>query len=79
MDGPGNSSDTVEVVESATDWPDEVSSLEIDNSTNFFPPSRFKINLCVYEAYMGSQGRIWRAFRAFPGRPWRRAEDSFGH
>ena len=26
-----------------------------------------------------SQGRIWRAFRAFPGRPWRRTQDSVGH
>ena len=25
------------------------------------------------------QGRIWRAFRAFPGRPWRRTQDSVGH
>ena len=27
----------------------------------------------------GNQGRIWRAFRAFPGRPWRRTQDSVGH
>ena len=25
------------------------------------------------------QGRIWRAFRALPGRPWRRTQDSVGH
>ena len=25
------------------------------------------------------QGRIWRAFRAFPGKPWRRTQDSVGH
>ena len=25
------------------------------------------------------QGRNWRAFRAFPGRPWRRTQDSVGH
>ena len=25
------------------------------------------------------QGRIWRAFRAFPGRPWHRTQDSVGH
>ena len=25
------------------------------------------------------QGRIRRAFRAFPGRPWRRTQDSVGH
>ena len=25
------------------------------------------------------QGRIWRAFRAFPGRPWRRIQDIVGH
>ena len=25
------------------------------------------------------QGRTGRAFRAFPGRPWRRTQDSVGH
>ena len=25
------------------------------------------------------QGRIWRAFRAFPGRPWHRTQDSVRH
>ena len=28
---------------------------------------------------INNQGRIWRAFRAFPGRPWRRTQDSVGH
>ena len=28
---------------------------------------------------MWKQGRIWRAFRAFPGRPLRRTQDSVGH
>ena len=28
---------------------------------------------------INNQGRIWRAFRAFPGRPWRRTQDSVEH
>ena len=26
-----------------------------------------------------AQGRVWRAFRALPGRPGRRTQDSVGH
>ena len=25
------------------------------------------------------EGRNWRSFRAFPGRPWRRTQDSVGY
>ena len=31
------------------------------------------------KCYVDGQGHIWRAFRAFPGRPWRRTQDSVGH
>ena len=29
--------------------------------------------------YSWARGRIWRAFWAFPGRPWRRTQDCVGH
>ena len=29
--------------------------------------------------HSGAQGRKWRALWAFPGRPWRRTQNSVGH